>query len=304
MPKIRMGSLLVAYQEGDHIVAVQLDNRFFDPCGVYYLAQLRGSIQSHITSAFSPVEVKRTKYLPGEYEEGVWRPGLGKDTFSEVSRDIVRADKQSLFLLIAKMNDLLLTVEPTSVGLKCHGARIRELHLLACMEVENYLRLYLEKGMGSNAPSRPTTKNYFPLKERLHLGEYGVHFAQYQTLKDVRPFSHWQLINTTKSLTWYNDYNYSKHNRREAGHRSTLLAAVHATAGALILFVVQHGLRELFDSNDQLSAQIRNALYINLHRLNFSSVYVPRLAHADAKEGPATLHVESIHAWRQKAFVL
>ena len=172
-----MGAVVVAYQEGDHIVAVPLDNRFFEPNGVFYRARLNGSLRQHVISTFAAGEIRRTREQVGVREKAVWRPGFVNegDLFA---KHVVRQDKQSLFLLIAKLNDIFLTIDPTPLGLKSHGPKIRELHLLACMEVESYFRQYLDKGLGVKAPKRPRTNDYFPLKKRLCLGEYGVDFVQ------------------------------------------------------------------------------------------------------------------------------
>lgn len=80
-------------------------------------------------------------------------------------------------------------------------------------------------------------------------------------------------------------------------------AAVEATAGALICFLVRHGLRELFGQEDQLSVQIRNALYINLKRVSFSSFYVPRIETSVAKQDGTWL-IEGRYGWRVRPFKL
>jgi hypothetical protein len=305
-PRIGAGEILVAYEEGGRVVAIPLSQPFFEPRGVYYVAPIGSAgLISHVATAFDQTDIHSTKLLPGECEAGVWRPGFVAVDATSANPDVMRSDKQSLLLLIMKLYDILLTIEPTQNGLAAYGPRIRELHLLACMEVESSLRLYLTEGMGNRAPERPNTSHYFALKDRLHLGDFNVHFAQYRMLAEVNPFTAWTASHPTQTLPWYDAYNKSKHNRHAESSQSTLHAAIESTSAAIILFAVRYGLRELFSAKDILSSQLGNSIYLTLRETKLTSLYVPRLElQQQVTSQPISFEITSVHHWDAKAFTL
>jgi hypothetical protein len=79
------------------------------------------------------------------------------------------------------MEDLLLTVEPTSEGLKAYGHKIRELSILACTELENSLKFY-------NLSSNKNMKDYIKILDIIDLGKYEIRFIGYAEIFVSCPF--------------------------------------------------------------------------------------------------------------------
>ena len=79
----------------------------------------------------------------------VWRPGLlgFNETIQGLNIDKreQRDSMQSLRMLLDKLDDILLYVEPYSGGINVFSHKTRELLILACTEVENSWTTYFRE---------------------------------------------------------------------------------------------------------------------------------------------------------------
>lgn len=238
-----------------------------------------GRLEDWVRTVFGGTDVHQAINEPGHTIEGVWRPGLYFDdeivqglgtTFGEL-----RLAEQSLLLLIHRLDDLLLFVEPTPQSFVVHSHKARELLILACTEIESYWKHYLRRA-GIAEPSKGyTTNQYVRLKEPLYLAEYEIKMPRYAAVPPQRPFSQWAASNPTTSLDWYDGYNKTKHDRATHFDSANLLNCIKATAANIVLFAVRFGPFRLYQGAGTLAALFNQTFSIELSAPNYASFYSP-----------------------------
>ena len=152
-------------------------------------------------------------------------------------------------ILIERTLKLFETIAPVPSHSKVYGHRIREILLLACMEVESAWTAILRANQyerqdksGNTLPeSLWKTSDYVKLQAPLKLEEFAVSFRRYPEWPKFHPFKSWNTTRPTKSIPWYDAYNQTKHNRESAFDVAQLQYAVEAVGAALILTYVQFG---------------------------------------------------------------
>src|SRR5574344_3009199 len=137
----------------------------------------------------------------------VWRPGLCLDIPEalEVKEGEKARAKRELKILIEKLHEVLMYVEPDKNCLQSYGHKIRELLILACTECENSWASYIR--LSGNINDRLSTNDYVKLNNKLFLPEYKVIFSSHPITIDLQPFIAWDIQNPTTSLSWYDGYN-------------------------------------------------------------------------------------------------
>lgn len=177
---------------------------------------------------------------PGEVISGVWRPGLYfKNEIHQalsINEHTQRSAEQSLRILIEKLDEILLYIEPTQVGLQTYGHKCRELLILACTEVENLWAQYMRLANTTPTGRTFTTNDYVKLLTPLHLEEYLISCKLLGNSYPIKPFSQWNASNPTQSLQWYNAYNKTKHDRERHFSEATLENCIHAIAAVIVCF--------------------------------------------------------------------
>lgn len=301
-PPIESGTQAFAYQDQDQLIVLPFNNAISIGCDTYFQApQKEMSLASFVEKTFSATNIAECAYGAGECVASIWRPGRleADDIIRKLEVDPqFRSDKQTLLLLISKLLEILLFVEPTKEAMSVYGHRIRELHILACTEAEHYLRSYLECPDDINSSKRLTTSDYVTLKNQLHLNDYILHFPQYPSLPEIKPFERWETSNPSKTLAWYQDYNSSKHSRRTHFHCSSLQSAITATAAVTILFAIRYGPSHLYNGADSLSVQASQLFRLALDENSDPSTwYVPKVRLESRINSPQTLLVCGIHPW-------
>jgi hypothetical protein len=217
-----------------------------------------------IERVFGGVEIEHSIHEVGHTVEGVWRPGLYfADELlhglrnTEIDR---RLAEQALRILIQRLDEILVYIEPTAKGLGAFGHKTRELLILACTEVENNWKHYVQRaGLLPANGYMFTTKDYAKLLEPLHLEEFEIGLPLYIEVNAVRPFQGWDMNKATQSLPWYDAYNKTKHDRSTHFDLATLQNCIKAVAAALILFCVRfspfpllHGVTGLTTLSNQM----------------------------------------------------
>src|SRR5262249_10923439 len=221
--------------------------------------------------------------------EGVWRPGLYYD--KDVLQGLVatepdlRLAEQSLLLLIERLDQILLFVEPTEQSLATHSHKARELLILACTEVEAQWKHYLQRG-GVTPPKAGFTMNeYVKLCGPLHLEEYEVTLPRYDGVPPARPFSGWSAAAPTQTIPWYEAYNKTKHDRKAHFAAATLLACIQAIAANIVLFSVRFGPFRLYQGGGMLSALFNPTFTVALRGCDPRSFYIPEVDLKSRHEG-------------------
>jgi hypothetical protein len=306
MPQICSDTYAVAYQDERHFIALPFDNPFTAGKEYYFQAPRNSrSLHEFVEDCFSGTEIVEMKLNAGDCMPHVWRPGRrGRDEIA-IKHAIdpnFRSDKQALLLLVLKLAEIFQYVEPTKDAFSSYGHKIRELHILSCTEVENYFQQYLAEAVDGGSPKRPSTNDYVRMKDALYLEDHCIIFPQYPELELIQAFDGWSVADPTKTLSWYQAYNLSKHNRKEHFNRSTLHSVILSTAAAVTLFAVRYGHGHLLQGDDHLSAQLAQILRIGLSKPDPTTWYVPKVVPRPGVEMPMALAIEKFHPWRNVEF--
>lgn len=216
---------------------------------------------------------------PGEVISGVWRPGLYfRNEIHQalsINEYTQRSAEQSLRILIEKLDEILLYIEPTQVGLQTYGHKCRELLILACTEVENLWAQYMRLANATPANRTFTTNDYVRLRTPLHLQEYLISCKLMGNSYFIKPFSQWNASSPTQSLQWYNAYNKTKHDRESHFSEATLENCINAIAAVIVLFCVRHGPFSLIEGGSALAGLFIQHFSISLDNPDPKSFYIP-----------------------------
>ena len=111
----------------------------------------------------------------GNVTAGVWRPGLyyQDQTLQALGGSEVelRSAEQALRLLVERLDELLLYIEPSVSGLASFSHKTRELLILSCTEVELQLKQYLRLAAYDREEDL-SMNDYVRLEPRLYLREF------------------------------------------------------------------------------------------------------------------------------------
>jgi hypothetical protein len=233
------------------------------------------SFKEWIKTCFGDPDPIETDYKPGTAYKRIALPFASTGTLHEIINwDVVNQSFVALKLLLSKMEAIFETIEPSSHNLDAHGHRVRELLLIACMEVEASWASVLRANGYIN--DRMTTKDYVKLLNPMILDSYRVGLTSYHDFTAFAPFEGWQSDNSTQSLPWYDAYNKTKHNREDHLSAATLRNAVYAVGAAVVMFYAQFGMN--FGTVDARLPVIRNTfrLYFDGEK-HPTSCYIPNV---------------------------
>ena len=180
----------------------------------------------------------RIDYVKGViYEEIAFDPNDNNSIVNSVNQ---------LYLLTQELKNILDTIRPESTNLKVYGNKIKNLLVLACIEVENQFKAIIRENDYNNK-RQYTTKDYINLNPILRLSNYSIYFSYYPDLIIDNPFEDWDItIGATKSIKWYDSYNAVKHNSEKEINKATLEMAIQAISALAILIVAQFGYSPLY----------------------------------------------------------
>lgn len=234
-------------------------------------------LQNWVTQSFGDLEPAKSEYILGTYYKRIWRPlACGARWPDATYKQKLDESFVALRLLLTKLDSLFETIEPTSDNLKVYGHKIREVILLACMEVESAWTAVLKENGYSG--SLFTTKDYVKLLKPMFLDAYDLSLQAYPNFPNFNPFDGWDNNNSTQSLAWYYAYNKTKHDREENLKFATLENAVYAVGAAVVMFYAQFGLNFAPPPFDQKSLVIRNVFRIITKKLDKyeKEFYIPK----------------------------
>jgi hypothetical protein len=214
--------------------------------GTPILFKKGGSMDEWLKSTFGAVDTTKRQSIPGTYFKRIWKPGLANYAFAEnlATKETFQQSSVSLRILLRKLNELFEIIEPHPSNLATYGHKIREILLLACMEVESswaaVLReqdynLVKEKSWGTN--------DYIRLLNPMLLRYYAISLRAYPSVAAFKPFENWNDAEPTSSLSWYDAYNQTKHNREQNLDKATLQNTIEAVMAAVIMHRAQFGTR-------------------------------------------------------------
>ncbi len=146
-----------------------------------------------------------------------------------------------LSILTNRLKEILHIVYPSNSNIDTYGHEIKNLLVLACIEVEAQLK-GIYKANEVSSKNNYSTKDYIKLKKIMKLDKYSVTLPLYPNLKSFSPFKNWcENQGTTKSIKWYDDYNAVKHNSETEFSKATLESAINAVCAIVILLKAQYG---------------------------------------------------------------
>lgn len=235
-----------------------------------------GTHDDWVKDRFGAVDINQLNLAPGTVIDGIWRPGI--DWHLNTDHSTRRRSEQSLHLLIERLTELFLFIEPVGDGLNAYGPKTRELLILSCTEVEDawtqVMRLDPSISPGSNGFS---TNQYVRIAEPLHLSEYQVSFVPYPDIPAIRPFLGWDVNRPTKSLSWYAAYNQTKHDRTAHSDKATLLRCIESVLANVVLYCVRFSPLPIFQDTTPIATLVNHLLSVDLVDFDVTSSYVPLL---------------------------
>lgn len=246
------------------------------------------NLESWVKSNFGAINLKYTSIDIGDSIDSVWRPSLFYDSevFAALNTSLAERNltESSLRVLLEKLDDLFLYIEPDPKSFNVYSHKIRELLILACTEVETFWTFYLHKA-GEPETKRFTTNDYFKLKDKLFLEEYTFTLKSFSSIPTIRPFANWNGSKPTESLKWYNAYNKTKHNRNLNFSYATFENAINSVVANLVLYSVRFGPHSMITSHGVFNTLVNQHFKFGSENVNLEFMYVPLVKHGVAELG-------------------
>lgn len=214
-------------------------------------------LEDWVLKSFGDPSPEKSDYKIGTYYKRILRPfTYGVRPYEIISQEKLNESFVSLVILLKKLEDLFEVIEPNDDNLLVYGHKIREILLLACMEVESSCSAVLKENQYSKKGFF-TSNDYIKLKEVMFLDAYELSLQSYPRFPVFSPFRDWNIEKPTESLVWYKAYNETKHDREGNLKYATLENAVYAVGAVVIMFYAQFGLSFGTGFMDQKSPFIR-----------------------------------------------
>ncbi|WP_010520246.1 hypothetical protein [Aquimarina agarivorans] len=272
-----------AYETETHFVHIYGCNNgiWVLSTGLTVTEKKSGTLNDWVIKTFGAENIESSNVKIGETTKRVWRPGLLDYSKMQVSLNNseieLRDSMQSLRVLLNKLDELFLYIEPQGNGINSYSYKTRELLILACTEVENSWTNYFKFSGIQPSGRNYNTNDYVKLSEPLFLKEYKINLKVKSDIQSIIPFSNWNSQNPTTSLDWYDAYNKTKHDRETHFNKSTLENCIRAISANIVMFCVRFSPYPLWHSNDSTSAVFNNLFNIELINPNPKSFYFPKV---------------------------
>lgn len=206
---------------------IKAETPWFEPEGVNPFHQVRLGPGEHNPRIARPLARTRDDF-------GTWSPDI------HLEPQVVAASRSQAHSLLRQLERICQTVQPGPKTFDAFGHDIRNLLLLACMEVETHWRGVLAANGAGRA--RFTTKDYVLLADIMKLRDYAVRFPAFPEIEPIRPFEGWGLgQQPTEDLPWYAAHHAVKHNREEEFEKANLWHAFQAMSGCAVMLSAQYG---------------------------------------------------------------
>ena len=230
----------VAFLSGSQWTYTGIDTPRADSLAVPITPQDLPTLKTWILGIFGDAASEESDYKPGTAYKRISRRVLVMGKLEgAIDQKAFTQSFVALKLLLAKMQDIFETVEPGPSNLQTYGHKIRELLLLAAMEVEASWAAVLKAN--GYVRDRFTTNDYVKLLKPMRLDSFNLTLRSYPDFPGFTPFKDWDAAQPTKSLEWYDAYNKTKHDREQNLGVATLERAVHAVGAAVVMFYAQFG---------------------------------------------------------------
>jgi hypothetical protein len=248
--------------------------------GLTVIEEKKGTIKDWIEKYFGAQNIRSMDIDVGESTEGVWRSGLYyfNDTCQALNTSLQERTncEQALRILLEKLDDLFLYIEPDIASVNTYSHKTRELLILACTEVENFWIYYM-----TNAKEPPlngknyTTKDYVKLRDSIFLKEYECSLYSYLNFPAFKPFGNWGSKNPTVSLPWYDAYNKTKHNRTTHFSEATFYNALQAVVANIVMYIVRFSPFPMQEDKGTFNSLVNQYFRFKLVNPDLGKSYLP-----------------------------
>jgi hypothetical protein len=206
-----------------------------------------GAFEQIFAGPESEPRIGRCELGPAEYYPRIWR---GPD--SPPPREVYLLEwtetSNAANALFAQMREIFRFVEPRGPhvsghpgNLSTYGHEIRQLLVLACIEVESAWKAILRASDASRFSGRLSTSDYLKVCAPLRLDEWEIAVPLCPHVAPFRPFEGWQGSAPTQSLDWYNAFANVRNDRESSFHEATLLRMIQAMGAVFVMMCAQFG---------------------------------------------------------------
>lgn len=145
--------------------------------------------------------------------------------------------------LSERLHSCFQTVDPDPRNMQVFGNEFRNMLILASTEFEAQCKgvLKANKYKENENQNSWNTSDYFKLEAALRLKDYAVRFVKFPWIDPIFPFAGWSNDAPTKSLSWYDAYNQTKHDRESAFELATLENCIQAVVSVVAICMAQFG---------------------------------------------------------------
>ena len=163
-------------------------------------------------------------------------------TFHDYLNEIEYIDKKeaaSLIdaarLIVEDYSVLCEYIEPVDANKNTFSHRTYELLLRVATEFETNCKGILTAN-GYNSHGNLNIQDYYKINQIMHLDQYEIETNLWSPEKQFHPLSEWSVGHT---LSWYQAYNHSKHDRYANFHEATLENVFNGICSLAVLLAAQ-----------------------------------------------------------------
>jgi len=173
------------------------------------------------------------QFADGSYKEGGRSVYVVHDAYADRASDYIRA-----FLIIQKdLQTIFEFIEPSDQNLSTYSFRTYELLLRTCTEIEANFKAIFRANTYSRASANLNMRDYIKIDKSHNLSDYEVQMPYWTGASRIRkPFADWK---NGHSLTWYQAYNSSKHDRAQELKEATFSHLIDAFCGLSSVLAAQ-----------------------------------------------------------------
>lgn len=252
---------------------------------------LKEALQQHEGTHWHPHDSEEAEFEPGEYYPRMQRVALDcpnqelPSPRALYSREFA-SSLQSARNLFAQLREVFRYIEPAKANDSAYGDQIRSLLILACTEVESAWRAVLLANDGASPRDQLSTRQYVKLAAPMRLNDWRVRLDRFPDYHAVAPFEGWDPSAPTQTLSWYDVYNRTKHDRETNLSHATLQHMLAAMCGVYVMLAAQWGAMSLFG----IDSVAPDWFFTSMPDWRLAELYVPPLG--DYKR----------NGWRKRAF--
>lgn len=265
----------VAFCNADYFFAFPLVRGGL-PYWEYYPGASPEKTRDWVQTRFGDSQPCESEYVPGTVYKRIYRPPVSGSFSRAIDYGKRSQSLVALRILLDKLATIFQTIEPVNANRETFGHLVRELLLIACMEVEaSWSAVLRENGYPG---TRFNTTDYVKLLEPMLLDGYQLSLTSYHDFPAFCPFESWDRSAATQSLPWYDSYNKTKHDRETKLSCATLENAVKAVGAAVVMFYAQFGYEVEPSLGEQPTLLIRSTFTLRTDFARYEhGIYIPKL---------------------------